>query len=1099
MSQRIALLAVVLAFGGLSVGIASPVAAAPATIGLRTGKNSKLSPRLATLASGTGFASPRAEARALSLPVSGLGSLITRPDGRVVVDIRTRDTTAGGVAELRDLGAQVENVSPSYSTVTAAVAPTALDAIASDPSVQYVMEVWAPHIGKVSAAQARAVAHAVTPQACAPTVSEGDSLMNVASARSTNHVNGSGETVGILSDSFNHAASPATTAAQDVAHGALPGPGNPCGHPDPVNVMLDGSGADQTDEGRAMAQLVHDLAPGADLAFSTVGSSETEFAGHINTLRAQAHPSVLVDDVFFPNEPFFQDGPVATSARNAVAAGVPYFTAAGNANVVVGGQDVASYEAPTYRGGACPTFTNLGYSVLDCHDFDPGAGVSTGDAITVQPNGGFDLDLQWAQPRGLVASDYDLFVVNGSGTIVAGSAIDNGAAGQPVEFLSWGNSSNTPQTVRIVIARFSGAPTAHMKFVFLDSGGITSAQWNGSNSTDTFGPGIVGHAGTSGVGTVGAIPYDDSTTPEDYSSHGPVTHYFQPVPSTTALGSPDVIAKPDFVATDGVRTSFFADQIAGVWRFYGTSAAAPQAAAIAADLRSKNPLLTPAQVVTAMHDNARPVTNNGTSDVVGGGYVDANAALGTVTALAGKPRAVGGTPGDGQVTVHWSAPASDGGIPITGYTVTPYDNNVAQTPLMFNSPATSQTITGLTNGTSFTYRVTAVDANGSGPDSDPSGVVVVGAPTKPTGVKVIAGGDGQVTLQWIAPASTNGAPISGNVITATRLLDDVDMTFSVGAVTSATVTQLNNGYAYVFRVVATNSRGNGEPSDPSTPFTVGLPGQVTHVAASPGNASAKVTYTAPKPNGTTIVSYIIEVYQGSSLYSEQNYSTATAQVVGSLVNGHAYKFRVHAVTNGGGGPESAFSPPIVAGAPAAPGSPSATAGNGAVALHWKPAVNNGSAITKYLVTIEVGGVAQKARTYSGQTTTAAITGLQNGKALQFTIQAVNARGSSRAVTSPAVVVGSPGPPTNVAAKPGHASATLTWTAPTTTNGAAITGYTVTPYRGGVALKPHVFHSAATKETVTGLGSGDTLTFAVAAINARGTGARSAKSKAILIN
>src|SRR6185295_13985291 len=144
---------------------------------------------------------------------------------------------------------------------------------------------------------------------------------------------------------------------------------------------------------------------------------------------------------------------------------------------------------------------------------------------------------------------------------------------------------------------------------------------------DIVGPGIVGHAGTAGIGTTAAVPYDDSTTSEDFSSRGPVTHYFQPTPSTTALVSPEVVDTPAFAATDGVRTSFFAQQIGGVWRFYGSSAAAPQAAAIGALLQSKNALLTPAQVVSALHDTARPVANNGTSDAVGGGYLDANAAL----------------------------------------------------------------------------------------------------------------------------------------------------------------------------------------------------------------------------------------------------------------------------------------------------------------------------------------------------------------------------------------------------------------------------------------------------------------------------------------
>jgi len=1097
MSQRVALLAVVVAIGGLSVGVPSPVGAAPATVAPRTSRGSKLSPRLATLAAGTTFASPRAEAHALSLPASGVGSLVTRPDGRVVVDIRTRDTTAGGVAELRNLGARVENVSPKYSTVTAAVAPRALDAVASDPSVQYVMEVWAPHVGKVSPAHAAAVAHAVSPQACAPIVSEGDSLMNVSSARATNHVDGTGETVGIISDSFNHATSATTHADQDVVNGDLPGPGNPCGHPHPVDVVHDGSGPGQTDEGRAMAQLVHDEAPGATLAFSTVGQSETEFASNIDSLRAQAHPSVLVDDVFFPDEPFFQDGPVATAASTAVAAGVPYFTAAGNANAIVGGNNVASYEAPAYRVAACPTFTNLGYPVQDCHDFDPGPGVDPGDAITVQPGGGFDLDLQWAQPRGAVTSDYDLFVVNGSGTIVAHSSIDNTSAQEPVEFLSWGNTSGVAQTVRLVIARFShDSATPRLKMVFLDSGGITSVQWNASNAGDIVGPGIVGHAGTDGVATVAAIPYDDSTTPEDYSSRGPVTHYFQPVPSTTALGSPDVIAAPAFTATDGVRTSFFAQQIAGVWRFYGTSAAAPQAAAIGALLLAKHPSLTPAAVVSELHDTARPVANNGTSDVVGGGYLDAAASLAGVTAIAGKPTAVGGTPGDGQVTVHWSAPATNGGIPITGYTITPTLNGVAQTPLPFNSPATSETITGLTNGDHYTFSVTADDANGSSSQSDPSGEVIIGTPTKPTGVAVTGGGNARATLKWVTPSATNGSTITGYTITP-FLAGNAQPPTTVGLVNSATITGLVNGDRYTFEVATTSNRGHGEPSDPTSPFTVGLPGPPTNVVAAPGNGSATVAFKPP-PSALPIVGYEVESYKGSQLGDRVDYPKATKLKFANLGNGLTYKFRVAALTNAGMGTKSAFSLPIVVGAPTAPGAPRITPGNGSAVLHWTTSAANGATIKRFVVTPIVNGVANGPRTYSSATTHATITGLPNAKKFSFGIKATNSRGTGPEAFAPTVVIGAPTAPTKVSAQPGHDLAVVKWTAPSNTNGAQISAYTVTPILHGVRQKPVVFHSTATTEVVRSVKAGNTYTFDVSATNARGASARSAPSKPIQV-
>ena len=103
--------------------------------------------------------------------------------------------------------------------------------------------------------------------------------------RSANHLDGAGQTVGILSDSFDTDTTAPTHAADDVASGELPGPGNPCGYTSPVKVQDDYSGGDQSDEGRAMAQLVHGLAPGAHLAFASADNGEDDFASEITTLR----------------------------------------------------------------------------------------------------------------------------------------------------------------------------------------------------------------------------------------------------------------------------------------------------------------------------------------------------------------------------------------------------------------------------------------------------------------------------------------------------------------------------------------------------------------------------------------------------------------------------------------------------------------------------------------------------------------------------------------------------------------------------------------------------------------------------------------------
>lgn len=610
-----------------------------------------LSARLDALARPALRTAPRAEqAAGLSLPTSGPGSLL-RDGNRLVVEVRFDSDGPLALGALRAAGAAIVHVGRRYRTVTVAARASDLPRIGALTGVAAVTEALAP---LVRGADCGGLAR-----------SEGDTQLNAASARSAFGVDGSGVTVGILSDSFDRDPLAVTRAADDVASGDLPGPGSPCGSTAPVRVLDDGEPAGE-DEGRAMAQIVHDLAPGAAIDFATAFTGETAFAANIGALAGDG-AKVIADDVAYFGEPFFQDGPVAVAVNEAVASGVSYFSAAGNDNLIdAGGRDIASWEAPEFRdAGECPAalvelseeveLAEAGKGVLfpqglhpsHCMDFNPKPGKAQKDesfGITVEAGQELALDLQWAEPWNGVGTDLDAFLLDESGNVltVEGAPVaaieDNvGGSQRPFEFLSWENEGPA-QEVRLVINRFDGPPGSdpRLKFALLENGrGVSETEYRQSSLGDVVGPTVFGHAGTAAAITAGAVRYDNAGAPERFSSRGPVKHYFGPVigPAPAAATGEQVIAKPDLAATDGGVNTFFGVPAAGLWRFFGTSAAAPHAAAVAALARQANPGASAAQVRAVLGATARPVGAFG-APAVGAGLVDA---YGAVAALALPP------------------------------------------------------------------------------------------------------------------------------------------------------------------------------------------------------------------------------------------------------------------------------------------------------------------------------------------------------------------------------------------------------------------------------------------------------------------------------
>ena len=458
----------------------------------------------------------------------------------------------------------------------------------------------------------------------------------------------------------------------------------------------------------------------------------------------------------------------------------------------------------------------------------------------------------------------------------------------------------------------------------------------------------------------------------------------------------------------------------------------------------------------------------------------------TPATVPGAPTNVVATRGNAEASITWTAPASNGGSAITGYTVTASPGGQTAT----TAGATNAVVTGLTNGTSYTFTVHATNAVGNSAPSAPSNAVtpatVPNAPTNATATR----GDTSASVSWTAPSSNGGSPITGYTVTASP----GGRTATVGGgSTSAVVTGLTNGTSYTFTVHATNAVGNSAPSSPSnavTPATVA--GAPTNVMATAGNASASISWSAPANGGATITGYRVTASPGGQT-ATVNGTTTTATATG-LTNGTSYTFTVVALNAVGEGPASAPSNAVTpATVPGAPTGANATRGNASATVTWTaPSSNGGSVIQTYTVTASPGGAAV---TVNAPATSATVTGLTNGTSYTFTVYATNAVGNgpasspSNAVT-PATV---PGAPTNVWATNGEDQAsTVTWTAPPA-NGSPITGYTATASPGGATV---AVGGAATSARFTGLTNGTSYTFTVLATNAIGTGAWSAPSNAI---
>jgi subtilisin family serine protease len=413
--------------------------------------------------------------------------------------------------------------------------------------------------------------------------SAGDGILRARQLRNKRGLTGKGVKVGVLSaGAWNIAASQAT--------GDLPGSITTFGT---CNFSVWQSTA-ACDEGTAMMEIVHDLAPKAKLGFAAVSTS-AQFIKRARKLVNEFGADILVDDLGFLTEPYFEDGRVAKRA-NRLGKDVVFISAAGNS---ARGHYEKGFKETSFNGSA----PILGSRV---HDFGKAAGKSKDVSMNVAVPAGATLTvfLQWTNRFGKAEDDYDLYILNDNdSSILSASVTAQSQTGTPIEAAAVQNLGSSTGTVHIVINKFSGK--GQLLEMYINGG--TVRQYNRKKGS------VFGHPAAKNVLAVGAISASDPNNDklESFSSRGPVKIFFPNKQSRK---------KPDITGIDQVETTGPGDFPT---IFPGTSAAAPHLAGIAALLLDFKPRKSPAEIRRALVRGADDLGKSGPDNKFGAGRADA--------------------------------------------------------------------------------------------------------------------------------------------------------------------------------------------------------------------------------------------------------------------------------------------------------------------------------------------------------------------------------------------------------------------------------------------------------------------------------------------
>jgi subtilisin family serine protease len=563
------------------------------------------------------------------------GTLSMGPQG-ALVKIRAA-VSAGLLDSIRAAGGRVIYANAARGSVQAQLPVNVVEALAARADVRSIAATFPPRltsaslvnlmrhsrspllrIGRVEARPFQLGQYLGLSYFIGSLTSQGVITHGANTAASTYGARGSGLKVGVLSDS-------AEFLNGLVGTGDLP--------PGTLNVAdIDQvvNGGPGSSEGSAMMEIVYDIAPGVQLFFASAFNGVDSFADNIRLLRNTYHCDIIVDDVSYSDEPPFQDGIIAQAVNDVTQDGALYFSSAGNSGNITNAT-AGAWEGDFNPAGAAGSPLPAGYTL---HSFGP----QSFNRLAVATQ---DVTLFWSDPLGNSTNDYDLFILNSTGTTVLGGSAtaQTGLGSDPYEEAFRG--AGFPANARIVVVAKAGAATRALHIGTF--GGrlqiATSGETHGHNAPGgcllsdpacpgrAFGVAAVGWNSARG----GLRPFvgGASNPSETFSSDGPRRMFYladgTPItPGNFLFGSNGgvVLIKPDITAADGVTT-----RTPGFNQFYGTSAAAPHAAGLAAIVKSAKPSATGAQILNALINTALDIRAPGVDRDSGYGIIMAPAAV----------------------------------------------------------------------------------------------------------------------------------------------------------------------------------------------------------------------------------------------------------------------------------------------------------------------------------------------------------------------------------------------------------------------------------------------------------------------------------------